>query len=257
MLPEKSAPSWSSSPLMGNMIPYMVSYLRIHSQSKDLRNTGAIWIQSAALAGQAVGMAISGGLQLKFSTRVTTVIGGCVMSCGVAVTYFSIDQSFWLLLFTYGFLFGVGLGIAYTPAFACAMKWLPAKKGLVTGLVQMGFGAGAFVLNQIQTIYINPENLTPDEAISNQSNEKYFTQVAVLERVPTCFLMLAGSYAGLQILGCCLISDPPATEEDLEVTLDDEDSDSTTTTRFSRKPVDRGEVNSSFVQESCHRIMDS
>lgn len=53
------------------------------------------------------------------------------------------------------------------------LQWLPAKKGLVTGLVQMGFGAGAFVFNQIQTLYINPDNFTPDQSISDQSNEKW------------------------------------------------------------------------------------
>ena len=42
-------------------------------------------------------------------------------SVGVALSYFTI-ASFWLLLITYGFVFGFGVGIAYPIPMACAIR---------------------------------------------------------------------------------------------------------------------------------------
>ncbi|HSV26558.1 MAG TPA: OFA family MFS transporter, partial [Sedimentisphaerales bacterium] len=39
---------------------------------------------------------------------------------------------------------GIGIGIAYVCPVATCVKWFPDKRGLITGLAVMGFGAGAF-----------------------------------------------------------------------------------------------------------------
>lgn len=44
-----------------------------------------------------------------------------------------------------GVMFGCGFGIAYTVPFSCAAKWLPSRKGLLTGIVISGIGVGAAV----------------------------------------------------------------------------------------------------------------
>ena len=51
-----------------------------------------------------------------------------------------------LLYFYYG-LGGIGVGILYGISTACAIKWFPDKRGLATGLVVFGFGAGTAVFN--------------------------------------------------------------------------------------------------------------
>ena len=38
---------------------------------------------------------------------------------------------------------------------------------------------------------------------------RYFTDPDLLDRVPTCFLILAGSYAAMQILGIIMVTRPP------------------------------------------------
>ena len=43
-------------------------------------------------------------------------------SLGILLTYYSIKMSFILTVLTYGFVFGAGVGIAYAPPLACAMK---------------------------------------------------------------------------------------------------------------------------------------
>ena len=52
------------------------------------------------------------------------------------------------------------------------LQWLPNHKGLVNGIVLAGFGGGAFIFDQVQTIYINPHNLSPDLPVSPGSLEK-------------------------------------------------------------------------------------
>lgn len=38
---------------------------------------------------------------------------------------------------------------------------------------------------------------------------RYFTENAVLKKVPSCFLLLGGCYAALQLIGCLMLADPP------------------------------------------------
>ena len=40
-------------------------------------------------------------------------------------------------------------------------QWMPNYKGLANGIVGAGFGAAPLIFNQVQTRYINPDNLSP------------------------------------------------------------------------------------------------
>jgi MFS family permease len=66
-----------------------------------------------------------------------------VCLCGVVT-------SLWSLCLCYGGLFGMGVGLSYTPPLVCGYKHFPQHKGLVSGFVVSGFGAGAFVFNQVK-----------------------------------------------------------------------------------------------------------
>jgi hypothetical protein len=43
----------------------------------------------------------------------------------------------------------------------------------VNGIVLAGFGGGSFIFNQVQTAYINPQNLGPDQPTFPGSTTKY------------------------------------------------------------------------------------
>ena len=49
-------------------------------------------------------------------------------------------------------------------------QWLPNNKGLVNGIVVAGFGGGAFIFDQVQTAYINPDNLSPNLPLNNDTS---------------------------------------------------------------------------------------
>lgn len=54
----------------------------------------------------------------------------------------------WAFLIFYG-LGGVGCGVLYGVSIATAIKWFPDRRGLASGLVALGFGAGTAVFNHI------------------------------------------------------------------------------------------------------------
>ena len=52
-----------------------------------------------------------------------------------------------VMFYLYYGLGGIGVGILYGISTACAIKWFPDKRGLATGLVVFGFGAGTAIFN--------------------------------------------------------------------------------------------------------------
>jgi OFA family oxalate/formate antiporter-like MFS transporter len=99
-------------------------------------------------------------------------------------------------------LFGFGAGIAYTAPMAAGWKWLPDKKGLVSGIILTGFGAGGFVFNIIGTKLMNPKGLNVVTGGSFPAE--------VYDNFPKALRRLAGMYAALAIVGSLFVTEPVA-----------------------------------------------
>ncbi|MET9551878.1 OFA family MFS transporter [Streptomyces sp. NPDC006645] len=54
-------------------------------------------------------------------------------------------EQFWLIVFGYGFVGGIGLGIGYISPVSTLIKWFPDRPGMATGIAIMGFGGGALI----------------------------------------------------------------------------------------------------------------
>lgn len=54
-------------------------------------------------------------------------------------------EQYWLIVFGYGFVGGIGLGIGYISPVSTLMKWFPDRPGMATGIAIMGFGGGALI----------------------------------------------------------------------------------------------------------------
>lgn len=63
---------------------------------------------------------------------------------GVFLANFSANKLWWLYL-SYGRIGGVGIGFGYIAPIAAPVKWFPDCRGLITGIVVGGFGAGALI----------------------------------------------------------------------------------------------------------------
>ncbi|MGQ0573471.1 MAG: OFA family MFS transporter [Pseudonocardia sp.] len=56
---------------------------------------------------------------------------------------------YWLVVFGYGFVGGIGLGIGYISPVSTLIKWFPDRPGMATGFAIMGFGGGALIASPL------------------------------------------------------------------------------------------------------------
>ncbi|KAL3848576.1 hypothetical protein ACJMK2_019426 [Sinanodonta woodiana] len=200
----------------GNFSPYIISYLRYRSGEKDLKNVDSLWVQNVGKVTQCIGMVVGGLIFKKFGVRIAAAVGCTIFSGSVFLSYFAVQKSFIAFVATYGVMYGLGTFATYAAPITSAVKWLPNNPGLAGGFIIAGFGGGAFIFNQVITQYINPHNKAPDVI---EGTDRYFSDDDLLDRVPTCFLILGGIYSGMQIIGIILITSPPAEETDIEVAI--------------------------------------
>ncbi|RRQ26824.1 MFS transporter [Rhodococcus sp. Eu-32] len=97
---------------------------------------------------------------------------------------------FWLVIFGYGFVGGIGLGIGYISPVSTLMKWFPDRPGMATGIAIMGFGGGALIASPLTTQLL--------------SGFGGFTNASIAKT----FLVLAVGYAIFMALGVVLIRVP-------------------------------------------------
>ena len=115
------------------------------------------WSETATQATFMILMAVigtsavfGGSLVDKKGPRFVATVGGILFGIGTLLTGLA-DQigSLTLLYIGYGVVGGIGNGFGYVTPIATLIRWFPDKRGLVTGLAVMGFGAGAFFMGQI------------------------------------------------------------------------------------------------------------
>ena len=101
---------------------------------------------SLLLATLTIGSVLGGKLAVKYTTRLVVFIGGIILSAGFFLASFVTASAPWALWATYGVMGGVGMGFTYSTTIACAQKWYPHKKGLITGIIvsALGFGGVLF-----------------------------------------------------------------------------------------------------------------
>jgi hypothetical protein len=74
--------------------------------------------------------------------------------------------------------------------------------------VLFGYGSGSILFDIIQTLYINPDNHSPDKPFSGlHPEEKYFSRlhVDILERTPNAFLYTSVLYFMIQLVGVAIM----------------------------------------------------
>ncbi len=176
----------------GNMGSYITPFLNSYSAT-EIDNSQTLYIFALSLLTFAITMIFSGQLQHKIGPMKVGIIGGIIVSGALLLSSFM--TTFVGMLFTYGMMFGIGIGFAYVCPIAAAAKWFPDKKGLINGLAVAGFGASAFIFNIITTAFVNPDNIVID--------------ATVFLRVPTLLRILALIFAIMIIGGSLTLKLPP------------------------------------------------
>jgi OFA family oxalate/formate antiporter-like MFS transporter len=89
-----------------------------------------------------------GRIQDRIGPRIPSVIGGIIFGASYILAGFS-SGSYPTLFSLIGIGSGVGAGLCYLCPIACAMKWFPNHKSLVTGIAVAGFGGSAIIISRL------------------------------------------------------------------------------------------------------------
>ncbi len=148
------------------------------------------WAFSITIFTLGVSAAWAGQVLPRFGPRKLAVIGSVLFSGGYIIAAGALTLDMLPLFYLgYGVIGGAGIGLGYVTPVATVAKWFPERKGLVTGIVVMGFGVGAFLLSK---------GLAP------------LLVVRAGEDLSQVFLWLGIIFACLLIPCSLLLSDPPA-----------------------------------------------
>ena len=130
---------------------YAWSYLKnplMHTYGWN--NTQVTWVFSLAICCLGLSAAWGGMNLVKIGPRRLALAGGILFGSGYLLAALALHlKSLPLLYIGYGVCGGVGLGLGYVTPVATAAKWFPDKKGLITGMVIMGFGFGALIMSKV------------------------------------------------------------------------------------------------------------
>ncbi len=114
------------------------------------RNTQVAWTFSLAIGFLGLSAAVGGVLLPRFGPRKLAVTGSLLYGSSYLLAALALMlKSLPLLWIGYGVIGGIGLGLGYVTPVATVAKWFPDKKGLVTGMVVMGFGFGALLMSKV------------------------------------------------------------------------------------------------------------
>ncbi|MFZ4592340.1 MAG: L-lactate MFS transporter [Ignavibacteria bacterium] len=177
-------------------------------------------------------MIISGKVFDKVGPRITSLIGGVLVTAGLLVAASSTGYGNWIL--GYGVLVGAGTGFGYAVITPVTIKWFPPNKtGLITGLVVAGFGLSSvymaplfsflikdFGLPYALTVYaiafaivvgicsfllLNPPKVEDGAVSVNPSSSKDDIKVSDILKKSEFYILwilfFIGSGAGLMVIG--------------------------------------------------------
>lgn len=126
----------------GSFIGYLPPSMRFFDgAAADGRQPDALLVIPLLIMSQMLAMPLGAKLNKMVGPRNAMLIGSLVMNAGIL----SASRATTLLPFILGYslLFGLGVGLGYTAPMQAGWGWFPKSKGLVNGIVLLGFGFGA------------------------------------------------------------------------------------------------------------------
>jgi len=95
---------------------------------------------------------LAGNVNDKFGPRIVMAVTGAFYGCG----YLLLSQlnSVWQLYLFYGLVVGIGLSSIDVIALTTTARWFVLRRGMMTGLVKVGTGAGQLVMPLLAGIFI-------------------------------------------------------------------------------------------------------
>ena len=90
---------------------------------------------------------VMGRLNDRLGPRLVLTIGGLLLGLGYLLM--SQISTLWQLYLFYGILVGIGMSTGYVPLISTVARWFAKRRGMMTGIVVSGVGAGTLVVPPI------------------------------------------------------------------------------------------------------------
>jgi len=203
----------------GNMLPYFSSYVRqVHP---SIRHGDLAMVFSTGGLAQGVSFMLGGLVFVPVLGRRGCLIFGClVFTVAPLLTYFTLNTNIAGITFSYGILGASAVNIIMVPTLLIPVTWFPNHKGKVIGFITSGFGFSSTLFAPLQTVIINPSNISPIPEEKTNSSSSYFESEEVLNNIPVALLYLGCVYAVLFVVGVLLtVEKPRDTKDDIDLTL--------------------------------------
>lgn len=102
---------------------------------------------------------ISGGwFNDRIGPKKVIALGGIMFGGGMILSGFATGVTF--LIFSYGIVAGLGLGMAYGSTISTSVKYFPDKRGLIGGITTAAYGASSVILPPVITAIVNKYDAT-------------------------------------------------------------------------------------------------
>ncbi len=124
-----------------------------------------------------------------------TMVASCLCFCGgLLLAALGVQlKSLTLVLFGYGVVGGIGLGLGYISPVSTLVKWFPDRPGMATGMAIMGFGGGALIGSPL-----------------GQELMAFFAVAGTATGALPALVTMAGLYAAFMLTGAWLVRVPAA-----------------------------------------------
>lgn len=139
--------------------------------------------------------------------RLIVLIAGIV---GIGGCYVSTFLSSWTLFrIMFPVSYGIAVGLAYMVHLYLAWKYIPGKEGILTGIVNAGFGGGGCLFNYLSSILVNPNSVNPLPC-PNPDDKPFTWDIA--KNVPIMLRTLCYIWTGLFVVSLLMIQGHPVQE---------------------------------------------
>jgi MFS family permease len=116
------------------------------STPEDWKLTQIAWIFAVAMVFLGLSAAVFGTWLERVGPRKAMFASACCFGGGFIVSAIGVQVHWFpLVVFGYGVIGGIGLGLGYISPVSTLIKWFPDRPGMATGMAIMGFGGGAMI----------------------------------------------------------------------------------------------------------------
>mmetsp|Transcript_8780 Transcript_8780/g.12212 ORF Transcript_8780/g.12212 Transcript_8780/m.12212 type:complete len:458 (+) Transcript_8780:73-1446(+) len=182
----------------GNFIAYAPPELQYYSGKLESGQPDALAIIPMTIIFQMLAMPMGAQASKMFGTRTIAIFSGLLISIAVYASSYAKNLKIFMLL--YAALFGTGIGLGYTPPMIAGWTWFPKSRGVVNGLVLLGFGAGGFIVNFLGSHLVNPGGKMIIDPNTGRFPDQLYNKFPIMLRKLAIIYALATILGGSQVV---------------------------------------------------------